>query len=115
MKQQVIETLEAVRELLAVPERWTQMAMARDAKGVPINPHSPSATCWCLAGALDVAIAWTPKQEVYPVLDATLLNPEEGEFAGGWRLRHVQRQPSTPIYSRCLTAPSRLRKTTEEL
>ena len=42
-----------VRELLAVPERWTQGAPARSAKGRRVPPSSPSAVCWCVAGAIE--------------------------------------------------------------
>ena len=41
-----------VRELLAVPERWTQGWLARDANGVGCPPTSKRAVCWCLDGAM---------------------------------------------------------------
>ena len=46
------EVLEAVAELLSPEGRWTQRVFARNCVGLPINPESPSATCWCLQGAI---------------------------------------------------------------
>lgn len=46
-----LEGLLAIRELLAVPERWTKEVGARDATGKHVNSTSPEAVCWCLVGA----------------------------------------------------------------
>lgn len=47
-----LQILQAARELISVPERWTRGTHARDASGMPVPPYSPSACCWCLSGAL---------------------------------------------------------------
>ncbi len=39
-------------ELLSDRSKWTQDAFARDAKGYPVAATGPSATCFCLLGAL---------------------------------------------------------------
>lgn len=49
-------TFKTVRELLSVPERWTQGAMSLDVKGRPAVRRA-DAVCWCLAGAV---------RQVYP-------------------------------------------------
>lgn len=41
-----------VRELLAVPERWTRGEFARRADGSPCGSKDPAAQCWCLVGAM---------------------------------------------------------------
>lgn len=45
------ELLTGIRELLAVPERWTKGWFARDKEWNPRAADSPDATCWCLYGA----------------------------------------------------------------
>ena len=49
---QTLKDLQAVRELLAQPERWTQMAYARDAAGSQVPETSTTAVCFCLSGAI---------------------------------------------------------------
>ncbi len=44
--------LQAVRDLLADPERWTQGALARDAHGLSTLGITSESTCFCLMGAL---------------------------------------------------------------
>ena len=44
--------LKATREKISTPDRWTQNAYARNAKGETEQPSSPGAVCWCLVGAL---------------------------------------------------------------
>ena len=49
-----LEILKRARELISVPERWTQGSFARDAKGLDIdNSRSKRAVCWCSWGALE--------------------------------------------------------------
>lgn len=48
---QLLDDLKAVRELLAVPERWTQNTHARGVKGAPVSPVGGMAVCWCIDGA----------------------------------------------------------------
>jgi hypothetical protein len=48
------EVLIAARNRIAEPERWTKGAYARDADGRRLSSSNhPSATCWCLLGALE--------------------------------------------------------------
>ena len=48
----VLEYLQAVRERLAVPERWTQGEYARDEMGMATGSCCYDAQCWCLLGAV---------------------------------------------------------------
>ena len=48
---QTLADLIAMRELLAVPERWTQRAFARTARMDKTFATDGRATCWCLLGA----------------------------------------------------------------
>lgn len=48
---EAIETLRKMRELLSVPERWTQRRCARNENGFEVPPDSPGAVCFCLIGA----------------------------------------------------------------
>jgi hypothetical protein len=52
----VLDVLTGARELLNIPERWTQQFSARDGEGYPIDPTAPEAVCWCLLGALSCQI-----------------------------------------------------------
>ena len=45
-------TPRTVRELLSKPTSWTKNAYARDQHGKPVRPNDPSATSWCLEGAI---------------------------------------------------------------
>lgn len=47
-----LEILKAARELISVPERWTQGAYARDNQGAPCATTSDEATCFCVRGAV---------------------------------------------------------------
>ena len=49
--QGVLDVLKAARELISVPERWTQGHFARDASGNLVNSSNPAAVCWCVYGA----------------------------------------------------------------
>lgn len=46
------EVLRAARELISVPERWTQGVNARNGNGFSVSYDDPSANCFCLYGAL---------------------------------------------------------------
>jgi hypothetical protein len=46
----LLADLRALRALLATPERWTQMADARDANGEETGIYGHAATSWCLFG-----------------------------------------------------------------
>ncbi len=48
----VVETLKAARELISVPERWTQGESARGKTGRKVDFRGPYAVCWCSSGAV---------------------------------------------------------------
>lgn len=48
----VIAVLDAARDLLSNPARWTQIELARDENEDDVDPQSNEAVCWCLQGAL---------------------------------------------------------------
>ncbi len=51
----VLGTLRKARELLADPAHWTRNALARAVTpehNLSCSPRDPTATCWCLRGAL---------------------------------------------------------------
>lgn len=48
----ILEQLRETRELLSVPERWTQDQNAKTAAGEYCFTSSPDATCFCLFGGL---------------------------------------------------------------
>ena len=50
--QQAHADLEAVRELLSDPNRWTKGAMARNARLWPVDTGNSTAQCFCLIGAM---------------------------------------------------------------
>jgi hypothetical protein len=47
-----IEVLEKARELISAPERWTYGMLARNQRGLSVDPLSDEAVSWCLSGAL---------------------------------------------------------------
>lgn len=49
----VLEVLEAARGLISEPTRWTQGALARDARGEQCFANVPRAVQWCAIGALE--------------------------------------------------------------
>lgn len=51
-EQSVLDVLKAARELISVPERWTQGESARNTHGLPVDPRDTVAACWCPLGAL---------------------------------------------------------------
>lgn len=53
-----------VAELLSRPENWLKECLARDSKGVPVEPESESATSWCLLGAIIRVYGRTSRQEI---------------------------------------------------
>ena len=71
------DTLSRARALLDSPESWTQGALARDATGVPVEPTSQYATCWCLTGALRVS-AQTPEEELDAIVQLEGRVPQLG-------------------------------------
>jgi len=47
-----VEILEAARDLIANPARWTQGDFARDEGGVGVNADNGDAVCWCAVGGV---------------------------------------------------------------
>ena len=60
----VTKVLTEARDLIAKPERWTQVAYARDAQDNCTHWSSPSAVCWCAAGAIKKAAGAASKQKI---------------------------------------------------
>lgn len=56
------DVLVAAREILAT-KGWTQGVLARGAAGKPLAPHSPDATCFCVAGAMQLVTYHTADGE----------------------------------------------------
>jgi hypothetical protein len=52
----VVDVLRRAERVLRDPRRWTTGVYARDASGTWVGGGSPSATCWCLDGALRKAV-----------------------------------------------------------
>ena len=50
--QTVADVLDAAADLLEKPKGWTQKTSARDFKGREVPASSPSATCFCVMGAI---------------------------------------------------------------
>lgn len=60
--------LEHVLGLLATPQRWQPVGLARDALGQSTAPDAPDAACWSLSGALArVAGAGIPGYDTLPL------------------------------------------------
>lgn len=47
-----LEILKAARELISVPERWTQASYARNKAHTPVDWLDSSACSWCAMGAI---------------------------------------------------------------
>lgn len=41
-----------IKELLTDESKWTKEVNARDSRGVPIDPNSDGASCFCIIGAI---------------------------------------------------------------
>lgn len=48
----VKEDLTKAREIIAVPEHWTQNHLARDKRNCPVPPEDPDAVRFCAIGAI---------------------------------------------------------------
>lgn len=49
---ETIAVLDAVRDVLSTPDRWTRHSFAVTAEGIPVRAGSPVACRWCLVGAI---------------------------------------------------------------
>ena len=47
------QILQAARDLITPPERWTTGWYARDKDGAETDSKSPDAVCWCTLGAVN--------------------------------------------------------------
>lgn len=74
---QILQTLIDGRALIATPESWTQGVAARDVNGVPIDPLSEGAVCFCTSGALQAVTPYTipAAQFLWKALDAIMGQP----------------------------------------
>lgn len=50
-----VEVLERALDLLSDPAKWTKSALAKDAIGKSVQPYEPTATCFCMMGAMERA------------------------------------------------------------
>lgn len=83
---QLLTDLRSVRELIGVPERWTQGVAARDSEGASVDPKCGSATCWCVFGAVQRR-AWEygRRYEIAAAIERGGLTPREND-----RLTHAE-------------------------
>lgn len=86
--QEVRGVLMRTRERIADPARWTQWVAARDVDGARVNPCSPTATCWCLFGALWVE-GGGGMSNVYISAIAALHQPLHGLNVADFNDRHT--------------------------
>ncbi|MCQ8277956.1 hypothetical protein NFI95_05790 [Acetobacteraceae bacterium KSS8] len=71
--KEIRETLIKARDLIAVPERWTQRSYARTAAGATIGPKELPAVCWCSSGAiLRTENSWPRRFAAEEVLGAAM-------------------------------------------
>lgn len=69
-----------VANLLRYEERWTQYTPARNNEKESVLPDSPTATCWCLVGAIYKCY---PNQEERYLINK-LVFKELGELPHRW-------------------------------
>lgn len=82
--------LVSARELLADPARWCKGTLARAADGTPVDPGNPSATCWCVVGAIHKAtlVAAVRRAATSMVEEAT----GGGDWIADWNDRATHRE-----------------------
>lgn len=82
-----VKWLKEIQKLLSKPDRWTKEALARDSMGRTVSPTAPSATCWCLSGAVDKVLSKTPApgihhkrfvEELYELLYQEQIDSKDG-------------------------------------
>lgn len=74
---EVIAVLDAVRDVLRVPERWTKVYYAIDEAGERTRPNSQHAVAWCILGAVTKATQWHRHDAACEALRETL--PLDGD------------------------------------
>lgn len=64
-KKAIMNTVEKIlvkaRELLSIPERWTQGSTAKNVKGESVLAYDETATSWCIIGAC-IKVAESPNE-----------------------------------------------------
>ena len=78
-----------VRELLSSPDSWTQGVFARDQNGKSVCPDDPSATCWCLMGAILYIFKRENMATYKHVLDVCLNKINPLPTKGEWSVRSM--------------------------
>lgn len=93
----MLAVLLAVRNLLRVPEAWTNKARAQGISGFPVEPTSPSAVRWNIMGGIEhVTMPYYSREQRRDVLEAIkrLLPAENRVSLGIWETeksrRHTQ-------------------------
>ena len=78
----VLEVLREARELIAVPERWTQGGLARDAQGKQApGVYNRDAASWCAEGAICKTAGTFPvARAAFAAVRETLAGAELCEF-----------------------------------
>lgn len=61
----VSQTAKRVCNVLGTKGRWTQGVPARDAEGTSVQPTSPKAVCWCIAGATQCVTTYAERVMFY--------------------------------------------------
>ena len=75
MIERTSELLSAARELIADEARWTRDWSAKRGDGMPVEPESPEATCWCALGAVRRAVHDQPDRGAAAVGEPHPLEP----------------------------------------
>lgn len=94
-----LEFLQGVRVLLSGPEKWTQGRIARGASGEPRPWDSELATCWCLVGAGEKVIKYTPREQacasLVRLLDLPEVTNDKPQFYGTRKVSLFNDAPET--------------------
>lgn len=69
MRDDVLQVMREMRELLAEPERWTQRVLARTETHEATAPYYSDAVSWCLGGAIQKVIG-----ELSPTIGYSIRN-----------------------------------------
>lgn len=76
------EVLRAARELISVPERWTQLNFASDSDGNMVGSLLPQAVRWSWYGAITKSSPtnWAARRSAVEYLIAAVGRPDISEF-----------------------------------